>query len=157
MVVEFTSRFIFTLATWFGCGKSPKAPGTAGTIGAIPLAWAVSQMMPFGQMLFIFSFTVAAIAVAHFHELSVGTHDNQEVVIDEVAGFLVTMLWIPFTWPYVLLGFALFRLLDVWKPFPISYVDQRVEGGIGVVGDDLIAGILSNVVLQVIFQRGWLV
>ena len=99
-------------------------------------------------------FTLFAIFVAHLYELQTGRHDDKEVVIDEVAGFLVTMTWVPFTWPYVVVGFLVFRLFDIWKPYPISYVDQRVGGGIGCVGDDLLAGILANIVLQFLFQRG---
>jgi phosphatidylglycerophosphatase A len=147
------TKIVVVLATWFGCGRSPKAPGTVGTLGALPLAWAVSLFAPMAQLVFIFTFTIFSIGVAHFYELEKGEHDSSEVVIDEVAGFLVTMAWVPFTWSYVLLGFLVFRLLDIWKPFPISYVDRKVGGGVGAVGDDLLAGILGSVLMQLIFQQ----
>jgi phosphatidylglycerophosphatase A len=144
------------LATWFGCGKAPKAPGTFGTLGAIPLAFALSFVGPLPYMLVTLIFSVGAIFVAQLYEGISGRHDDKEVVIDEVAGFLVTMAWVPFTWKYAVAGFLLFRLFDVWKPFPISYVDQKVKGGVGCVGDDLIAGILSNIILQVLLDQRWL-
>ena len=144
------------LATWFGLGKIPKAPGTYGTLGAIPLVWVFSLAGPIPYMLATLFFTLFAIFVAHIYEMGSGQHDDQEVVIDEVAGFLVTMTWVPFQWPYVVAGFLLFRLFDIWKPFPISYVDQKVGGGIGCVGDDLLAGIVANVILQFALQKGFL-
>jgi phosphatidylglycerophosphatase A len=107
-------------------------------------------------MLATFVFTLAAIFIAQFYEDLVGQHDLPEVVVDEVVGLLVTMTWIPLSWPFALCGFAVFRAFDILKPFPISYVDRNMRGGIGCVGDDLIAGILSNIVLQIILQRGWL-
>jgi phosphatidylglycerophosphatase A len=66
------------------------------------------------------------------------------------------MAWVPFSWTYVILGFALFRLFDIWKPFPISYIDKKIGGGVGCVGDDLVAGILGNIILQVILKQGWI-
>ena len=104
-------------------------------------------------MLSTFVFSVFSIWVAQLYEATGGQHDAGEVVIDEVAGFLVTMVWVPLTWPYVIAGFVLFRAFDVIKPFPISYIDQRVKGGVGVIGDDLLAGIASNVILQIVLQN----
>ena len=148
---------ITLLATWFGCGKLPRIPGTFGTLGAIPLVWLFSLFGPMPYMLATLVFSIAAIFVSHLYEVEGGEHDASEIVIDEVAGFLVTMVWIPFAWKYVLVGFVLFRAFDMIKPFPISYVDRQIKGGVGVVGDDLIAGILSNIILQYIWQKGFLV
>lgn len=151
-----SARLILLFATWFGCGKFPKAPGTVGTLGALPLAWLVSKLDEFSALIFIFTFAVGAIVIAHLYGLISDEHDSQEVVVDEVAGFLVTMTWVPFTWANVLLAFGIFRLLDIIKPFPISYADRNIKGGVGVVADDLIAGILGNVVLQLLLQNGYL-
>jgi phosphatidylglycerophosphatase A len=148
--------FVEIFATWFGCGKAPKAPGTFGTLGAIPLVWAFTLAGPINYLLLSMIFTVVAIFVAHLQELQSGRHDDKSVVIDEVAGLLVTMAWVPFSWTYVILGFALFRLFDIWKPFPISYIDKKIGGGVGCVGDDLVAGILGNIILQVILKQGWI-
>ena len=149
-------KLIKILATWFGCGLAPKAPGTFGTLGAIPLVYLFSLLNPIQYMASTLMFTIAAVFVAHFYEAMTGRHDDKEVVIDEVAGLLVTMAWVPFTATYVVLGFLLFRLFDIWKPYPISYIDKKVGGGIGCVGDDLLAGILSNIILQVVLQARWL-
>ncbi len=149
-------RATIILATWFGCGKVPRIPGTVGTLGAVPLLFLFSFFAPLQYMLATLVFTVLAIFVSHLHESFSGKHDSQEIVIDEVAGLLVTMTWVPFTWPYVVAGFLLFRFFDMLKPWPISYLDKRVGGGVGTVADDLLAGILSNIILQVIMQKGWL-
>ncbi|MBX3021049.1 MAG: phosphatidylglycerophosphatase A [Bdellovibrionales bacterium] len=146
------------LATWFGCGHAPKVPGTIGTLGAIPLVWWFSSFSELKYLVVTLCFAGFAIMVAHLYEMEIagGEHDSPELVIDEVAGFLVTMALVPFTWSWVLLGFVLFRALDMLKPFPISYVDKKVLGGVGAVGDDLLAGVIANLILQVILQNGWM-
>ncbi len=137
------------LATWFGLGRAPKAPGTVGTLGAIPLVYAFGLLGEMPYMMATFAFTVAAIGVAQLYEATIADeHDAPEFVMDEVAGFLVAMTWVPFTWTYVLAGFALFRVFDALKPWPISWVDRKVPGGVGAVADDLVAGIVTNIVLQ---------
>jgi phosphatidylglycerophosphatase A len=142
------------LAIWFGCGLSPKAPGTVGTLGAIPLFLLLVRLESLHYMAAVLAFSVASILVAHFYELGGEEHDRPEFVMDEVAGFLVTMTWVPATVPGVIAGFAIFRLLDIVKPFPISWVDQKIPGGVGTVADDLVAGILGNVILQLLLQNG---
>ena len=112
---------------------------------------------PYGYMAATVGFTAVAMLIAHLYEQTHEGHDRSEVVIDEVAGFLVTMAWLPLTWQSWLLGFALFRLLDALKPPPISWVDQRIPGGVGVVADDLVAGVLANFALQMIYANtAWL-
>jgi phosphatidylglycerophosphatase A len=107
------TAMIKIFATWFGLGRAPKAPGTFGTVGAIPLVYLFSRFGEFQYMFATLAFTVAAIMVAHIYELTIADeHDSPEFVMDEVAGFLVTMTWVPFTWQYVLAGFILFRVLD---------------------------------------------
>jgi phosphatidylglycerophosphatase A len=96
---------------------------------------------------------VFAIVIAQFYEDFNGRHDAKEVVIDEIVGFVITMTWLPLTWQAFLVGFVLFRALDIFKPFPIGLLDQRVKGGIGVVVDDVAAGIIANVVLQVLYTQ----
>ena len=137
------------LATWFGCGRAPRAPGTVGTLGAIPLVWVFAQFGNYGYMLATMTFVVVSIWIAQAYEDTWATeHDAPEFVMDEVAGFLVAMTWVPLTWQFWLLGFVVFRVLDAAKPFPISWVDRKVPGGVGAVADDLVAGILTNVLLQ---------
>ncbi|MGE4131952.1 MAG: phosphatidylglycerophosphatase A [Bdellovibrionales bacterium] len=150
-------QVIVVLSTWFGCGRFPKGPGTAGTLGAIPLVWAFAQIGPMPYLVATFLTTVIAMVVAQLYEdMIIQSHDAPEFVLDEVAGFLITMAWIPLTPIYLIAGFVLFRVLDIWKPFPISYLDRKVPGGIGTVADDLVAGIVANVILQFVFTRGLL-
>lgn len=134
------------LAAWGPCGYSPVAPGTAGTLGAIPLAWAVS-LLPFPAHL-------AAIAAVYAISLPAaqragaywGIADASPIVIDEVVGYLVAMAFVPWSWPAALWAFLLFRLFDVLKPWPASAFD-RVKNGFGVVMDDVAAGVYAGVVL----------
>ncbi len=146
-------KFISVLATWFGCGRSPFAPGTVGTVGALPLFYLISLAPPMVQATLILLFVMVTIAVAQAYE-SFSAHDAPEFVMDEVAGFLVTMVFVPASLLAVASGFVLFRLLDIVKPFPISYVDRRVQGAIGTVGDDLLAGILANIIMQGLLHFG---
>ncbi len=123
-------RYVLSLkamGTWFGLGLVPFAPGTFGTLGAIPLVYLFQRLGELPYMFATLLFAIAAIFIAQMYEDVVSTdHDPAEFVLDEVAGFLVTMTWIPFTWAYLLAGFVIFRLLDIVKPFPISWVDKRV-------------------------------
>ncbi len=145
------------LATWFYCGRLSKAPGTIGTIGAIPLCLALHFLGPFWQMgASLFLFPVAVWASDQYDRFT-GGHDSSEIVIDEVLGFIITMTWLPMTWQSYVFGFVLFRCLDILKPFPISYLDKNLKGGVGVVADDVLAGVIASVLLQMIYVKtAWL-
>jgi phosphatidylglycerophosphatase A len=93
-------------------------------------------------------FIVFAIIVSQLFESFNGEHDSSCIVIDEVAGFLVTMTWVPLEPQFWLAGFVLFRIFDMLKPFPISVLDRRIKGGLGTVIDDVAAGLVANVILQ---------
>ena len=130
------------LAAWGPCGYAPWAPGTAGTLGAIPLFWALCHLS-----LPIYLLTAAALtALAIYAAQAAGKYwkeaDAPQIVIDEVVGYLITMTAVPWSWPSVLIGFALFRLFDVLKPWPASAFD-RVKSGFGVVMDDVAAGVYA--------------
>jgi phosphatidylglycerophosphatase A len=148
--------FVSLGVTWFGLGRLTKAPGTIGTLGAIPIVWLFQKFGDFGYLGATITLTVFAMVLAHMYEAVTGTHDSSEVVIDEVVGFLVTMALVPFTWQNVLLGFAIFRVLDIVKPFPISWIDRKVPGGVGAVADDLFAGILGNIIIHLLLAKGFL-
>jgi phosphatidylglycerophosphatase A len=94
----------------------------------------------------------AAYEQDHLHADSADGHDRSEIVIDEVVGFLITMVWLPMTWQSLLLGFLLFRFFDILKPFPIGYLDRKVPGGLGVVVDDIAAGIFASLILQAVYS-----
>ena len=137
------------LAAWGPCGYSPVAPGTVGTAGAIPLYWALSRVSPAWQLAAIGALLVLAIVAAGRAGRYWQVADASPIVIDEVAGYLVTMALVPFSWPAALLGFALFRLFDVLKPWPASAFD-RVKNGFGVVMDDVAAGVYAWACLQLL-------
>jgi phosphatidylglycerophosphatase A len=131
------------LAAWGPCGYSPVAPGTAGTLGAIPLWWALSGLAAPAYLAVLALSTVLAVVAAHRAGRYWGVADASPIVIDEVVGYLFTMALVPFSWTAVLAGFLLFRVLDVVKPWPASAFD-RVKNGFGVVMDDVAAGLFGR-------------
>ncbi len=151
------NKIVLFLATGAYSGKFPKAPGTAGTLVAVPLWFLLSfYTEPLVYMALTVLAVVGAMFVCQLYEKNVQTHDSSEIVIDEIVGFLIAMTWVPLNWKFGLLGFLLFRLFDIWKPYPISYFDKNIKGGVGVVVDDVAAGILTNFILQVVYSYGLL-
>jgi phosphatidylglycerophosphatase A len=124
-----------------------------GTLAALPLVYLVSLPGPYFHMAFTVFLFPLALWAAENYERSKAQHDSQEIVIDEVLGILITMVWLPMTWQAMILGFVLFRVLDIFKPFPIGYIDKKVQGGLGVIADDVVAGIFANIMLQVIYSH----
>lgn len=151
------ARAIEILATWFYLGKLKPGPGTWGTLGAAPLILILGQLGGFFYLVTTVFFMVFAMVVAELYERRAQVHDSSEIVIDEVVGFMVAMTWLPQTWQAWVMGFFLFRFLDILKPPPISWLDRQVKGGVGVVADDVAAGILVNMIMQVVFTHtNWL-
>jgi phosphatidylglycerophosphatase A len=137
------------LAAWGPCGFAPVAPGTFGTLGAIPLCWALGwTTWPVYA-----AATLALLAIGTLAAKRAGRHwgvvDASPIVIDEVVGYLVTMAFVPFSWPAALAGFLLFRIFDVLKPWPASAFD-RVKSGFGVMMDDVAAGVFAWAALQLL-------
>jgi phosphatidylglycerophosphatase A len=150
-------RAIELSATFFYLGRTPFMPGTVGTLGAVPVVLLFSLAGTYGYMALTFFISLWAIKVADLYEQLVQDHDSKEVVIDEVVGFLVAMFWLPHTWQAFAAAFVLFRFLDILKPFPIGWLDRTSRGGFGTVVDDLVAGVIVNVVLQFAYtQTDWL-
>jgi phosphatidylglycerophosphatase A len=142
-------RLILLLASGLGAGFSPFAPGTVGTMVAIPMELLFSSIFsPVYELtiltFFFFSSWIAEKAQNHWQK-----RDDQRIVIDEIMGYFLTMLWIPKTLLFISVGFLLFRLLDIVKPFPCRQL-ERVRGGFGVVLDDVFAGIYANIALQIL-------
>lgn len=145
------------MATFFYLGRAPLMPGTVGTLGAIPLVFVFSWSGLYGYMGLTFILTLWAIRIADQYEQIVHDHDTKEVVIDEVIGYLIAMFWLPHTWQAFLYSFLLFRVLDIFKPFPLNVLDRRAQGGFGTVVDDLVAGVITNIALQFVYtQTDWL-
>lgn len=148
MTLSLRDRGVLTLSSWFGLGYAPKAPGTFGTLGAIPLWWLMSPWPWHLQLAFVALLTVFAIWISGLAETIYGTHDVGKIVIDEVVGLLALAIAVPFTPLLAAIGFVVFRLFDITKPWPIGPVDKRVDGGLGVVLDDTIAGLIGLLVMH---------
>jgi phosphatidylglycerophosphatase A len=143
------------LATVGPAGLSPVAPGTVGTVFGVGVWWLLVQWDSwFLYILATIVITVVGTWASDVTSKRLGVHDHSGIVIDEVAGFLITMLFIPVTWWSVLIGFGLFRFFDIVKPQPIKWLDQKVSGGIGIMVDDVLAGIYAWLCLAAIC---WLV
>lgn len=137
------------LAAWGPCGFSPVAPGTVGTLGAVPLWWALS-LLPRGAVpAAIVAVTLVGVAAARRAGRYWGVTDASPIVIDEVAGYLVTVALVPFSWAAAAAGFVLFRIFDVAKPWPASALD-RLKSPWGVMLDDLAAGLYGMVLLAAV-------
>ncbi len=144
-----TNYFILFLAAGFGSGYSPIAPGTVGTLAAIPIYYFLS-FIPFPLYeLTLITFFFLSCWISDKAEKEWGKKDHPRIVIDEIMGFLLTMLWSPKTTLFIILGFFLFRFFDIVKPPPIRRL-EGMKGGFGVVLDDVAAGIYSNIILQII-------
>lgn len=140
------------LATGFGSGYSPVAPGTAGTLVAIPLA----MLMPGGFLLQAICLAVViklAIWSADAVAPTFGLKDPGQIVVDEIAGYLVTVFMLPGGWKVWLAGFVLFRLFDIWKPPPCRRL-EAMPGGTGIVADDVMAGLYANFSLRILCASG---
>jgi len=135
------------LAFGFGSGAAPVAPGTFGTLAAVPLLLLLAtQPLTIYLLVVLLSF-VAGIYICGKTSEDLGVHDHSGIVWDEFVGLFVTMIAVPISWQSVLAGFVLFRLFDILKPWPISWLDRHVSGGFGIMLDDLLAGVYAWVVL----------
>jgi phosphatidylglycerophosphatase A len=143
-------RIVIFLATGCFTGYSPLAPGTTGTLAAIPIYFFLSRLSPPYYIAILLGSIYAAIWVSDRAEVLLQSRDCRYIVIDEIVGFFVAMFMIPPTVRNILLGFFLFRAFDIIKPFPIRALEERVRGGYGVVLDDIIAGIYTNLIIHIL-------
>lgn len=141
---------IHFLALGFGSGRASVAPGTFGTLAAIPLFLLLAQLPLSAYLLVLALICVAGFFICGKTARDWGVHDHSAIVWDEFAGFLLTMTAAPCHWLWIMLGFGLFRLFDIWKPFPIGLLDAEVDGGLGIMLDDLVAGLYALLCLQII-------
>lgn len=141
----------FLAATWFGCGLLPKAPGTWGSAAALPFAWALYRLggswalLAASGLCFLIGWWASAIYVRR-----TGAADPSEVVIDEVAGQWLVLAAAPADPLLYAVGFLLFRVLDIWKPWPASWADRHVKGGLGVMLDDMLAAAYGALILALV-------
>lgn len=138
------------LAFGFGSGLMPKAPGTWGTLAAVPIYlliqdWILVHYVPLVVLLAILGFWICDVAA-----IDLKVHDHPGIVWDEIVGFLITMIAAPAGWLWIVLGFVLFRVFDILKPWPIGWVDSKVKGGFGIMLDDILAGLMALGCMQLI-------
>jgi phosphatidylglycerophosphatase A len=150
--MEVGRAVVMFLATGCYIGKLPVAPGTFGSLLAIPACFLVAGLPLAATSCIILAFIGMAVWVADAAETILKTQDPGCIVIDEVAGMMVTMAGIPANWMTVTAGFVIFRIIDIIKPFPIRTAERYVPGGAGVVLDDVIAGIMGNVLLRIVWK-----
>jgi len=141
------TRSAYVLATWFGCGRAPFAPGSVGSIGALPLYFALRPLGPLGLVLAAFVVTAVGVWASNVVVAREANGDPQHVVIDEVAGVLLALAAAPFTWSGVTAAVVLFRVFDIWKPGPVRIAERRLKAGWGVMMDDVVAGLMAALVI----------
>lgn len=149
LVSDLFSHPVNFLSLGFGSGLVPVAPGTAGTLVAIPLYYLIHDLGLTAYLSVTFVVTLLGVWMCDVTAKNLGVHDHSGIVWDEIAGYLITMIAAPPGWEWVVVGFLLFRVFDVLKPWPISWLDKHVHGGLGIMLDDVVAGFMSLVVLQV--------
>jgi phosphatidylglycerophosphatase A len=143
------------IATALGAGYSPIAPGTCGTAVAVPLAWALASLSMWQFAIVAVLVTMIGIACAHRADLAWGSHDNQRIVIDEVAGYLITVAPVDrHSWAPLAVGFLMFRIFDIVKPPPVRWLDEHLPGGWGVVLDDVAAGVMGAITMLLLDHFG---
>lgn len=148
--MNFYAKTANIIATAGYIGKIPFAPGTFGSLAGIVFFYFTSGLSPAWQMASLFCLMIIAVVSAHKAEEIMGETDPSAVVIDEVAGMAVTCMGLPFSFPVVICAFILFRLFDIFKPFPINWLEQRFSGGLGIVIDDVFAGLICRIILGVL-------
>jgi len=138
------------LAFGFGSGCSPYAPGTMGTLVAIPIYILMTGLSFWQYLLITLLMFILGIWLCAKTTKKLGVHDHSGIVWDEIVGYLVTMIAAPEGWHWIIIGFVLFRFFDILKPWPISVADKRISGGFGIMIDDVLAGLGAFFVLHII-------
>jgi phosphatidylglycerophosphatase A len=147
---------VLFLAFGFGSGLAKKAPGTFGTLSAIPVYGLLAQANMFVYGLLTMIVTIAGVWICGMAADKLGEHDFGGIVWDEIAGFLITMWLVPFSWQTIIAGFILFRFFDILKPWPIKWLDQHIQGGLGIMVDDVVAAIFAGSILLLLVDLGWI-
>ncbi len=145
------THLVHFLAFGFGSGLAPFAPGTFGTLMAIPLYLLMMQLSLVPYLILVAIVCITGVWICDKSSELLGVHDHGGIVWDEFAGFFITMIAAPAGWIWIVIGFALFRLFDIWKPWPISLLDKKVEGGLGIMVDDIVAGIYALICVQTLY------
>lgn len=145
------SNPIHFLAVGFGSGLIPKAPGTFGTLAAVPLFLLASYLPLYLLIALTLLLAVLGIYICDKAAADAGVHDHGAIVWDEIVGFFICMIGISVSWESVLTGFVLFRFFDIVKPWPIKWIDTKVQGGFGIMLDDVVAALMALAIMHLIF------
>jgi len=140
------------IAFGFGSGAMPFAPGTFGTLMAIPFYLALATLNIKMYLLLLIVIIIASIWLCDRVSKEIKIHDHQGMCIDEFVGYFVTMIAVPHSFLWIFIGFLLFRIFDIWKPWPINWIDKNISGGTGMILDDVLAGIYSCVLLHILMR-----
>lgn len=157
MRASYMRTLIIVLASAGYVGYVPVASGTFGSLAGIPLFWIFDGLRAASVPLYLVAYALAVLGacwIAGQADALLNEHDSHKIVIDEVMGYLAATLFLTPTWPHILWAFVIFRALDVLKPFPAGYIDQHVSGGYGVVMDDVVSGLYTNVAVRVLIALG---
>lgn len=146
------NHWVHFLAFGFGSGAAPKAPGTFGTLAAIPVFLLLAYLPLWAYLVVLVLAFALGVYLCGQASKDMGVHDHGGIVWDEFVGFWITMIALPVHWAWIIAGFVLFRFFDIIKPWPIGWLDKRVHGGLGIMIDDVIAGIFALAILQVVYQ-----
>ena len=149
--MRFSEQAVIFLATGFFIGTVPFAPGTFGSIVGLPIVFLLSRLDLLLSISFILLFIFFAVGIASAAEKILNQQDPAKIVIDEMAGLMVTFTGLPFNLTTAIAGFIIFRAFDILKPFPIRALERKLAGGTGVVFDDVLAGIYANLILRLAF------
>ena len=147
--INISQKAVIFFATGCYAGTIPFAPGTFGSVAALPLCFAISKIGVKAAIICLFIFILAAILISHEAAKTLKQEDPGCIVIDEIAGMMITFVGIPFNIVSAGSGFVIFRAFDIIKPFPVRTLEKKISGGTGIVIDDVAAGILSNIVLRI--------
>lgn len=136
----------------FGSGLIPVMPGTMGSLAAIPVILLMSYLPLIAYIMVTIFAAIMGVFICQKVSDDLGVHDHGAIVWDEIVGMMIVFIAVPISWHSLFLGFVLFRIFDIFKPWPISYLDKNVHGGWGIMVDDLVAGLLSLVCLHGIYE-----
>ena len=137
------------IALGFGSGLTPKIPGTAGTLAGVLVFILMPDTSWMTYLLIVVCGFLFGIFCCGYSAKILNVHDHHSIVWDEIIGYMITMFMVPKEWIWILIGFILFRIFDILKPWPISFIDRRIEGGLGIMLDDVIAALFSLAIIQI--------
>ena len=146
--LDFRDKSVLFFASGLSLGLIPLAPGTFGSLLGIPLQWLFRQFPIALELGFLLIFVLIAVWISGKAESLLGHTDPSQIVIDEVAGMVLALSGVPLRPLSIIVAFLLFRLFDIWKPFPVNYIERKLPRGWGIVMDDVAAGIIANLVLK---------